>query len=537
MARVAFITTYNPGAIGVRYVGASLKAAGHEVWFIHFKEFRVIGVPPHDIEHHKRLEQYKMLYLKVIRPGTVLYIPYPVAITETEKKLLIQTLKSIKPDLIGFTFYSVTLEQVKQLTELIHKELPGVPVVWGGLHCIVRPEECIEYADIVCAGEGEEVMVEFLKHWDEFKSGKELHIPGLWFRHGNKIISSDEHPTVADLDKLPFPLVMENEILIEDDTVSDMMNKPGPFLNAHIFIFTERGCPYQCAYCIHSMLKPVGFKKFRRRSVDNVLAETADRVNRLGMKHIIYHDEIFVTQKSWVREFTQKFKERFGKLGITYTGYIHPMTTDYEMLEWMFDAGLTVTGMGIQSGSERVCKEVFNRPWIPDKIIAMSEMLSKFPFKQVQYEVIVNNVFETDEDRRETLEFLLKLTPPFDIELFALMIYPICALIDQKPLVEKLDEKNMLFWNMLYHLPGIKEIDRNFIRELSNNQYLREHPEELEKFLIAITNINKEKRRLQWEKFSAEKRLTEFTKQPAVSEKNLVRRALRKAKRLLVPQS
>lgn len=536
MARVAFITTYNPGAIGVRYIGANLKASGHEVWFVHFKEFRTLALPSNDYEQHQRMEKHKMLFLKVIRPGYHLYIPYPTDITEREKHLLIQALKSIRPDLIGFTFYSVTLEQVKMLTELIHQQLPGIPIMWGGIHCIVHPEECIKYADIVCSGEGEEVTLQLLAQWDDYKKGKEINLPGLWFRYNNKIISSNEHPIVQELDKLPFPLVGENELLIENDTISDMMNKPGEFLSAHIYVFTERGCPYKCTYCIHSMLQPKGFKTFRRRSPENVLAETAERVKQLGMKHIIYHDEIFVIQRSWVREFTQKFKERFGKYGITYTGYIHPLTTDYEMLEWMFDAGLTVTGMGIQTGSERVCKEVYKRPWNPEKIIEMSENLSKFPFKQVQYEIITNSVFETDDDRRQTLEFLLKLYPPFDVELFGLVIYPISELINQKPLVEKLDEKNMLFWNMLYHLPGIKGIDRNFIRQLSCNQYLREYPEELEKFLIALTTINKQQRELQWETTQLQKQLATKSTDQHFGIKEVVRRALRKAKHLLLPQ-
>ncbi|MCD6384813.1 B12-binding domain-containing radical SAM protein [Candidatus Sumerlaeota bacterium] len=535
MPRMVFITTYNPGAIGPRYIGANLKSAGHEVWFVHFKEMRTAGVPTFDYEHHRRLDETGMLFLRIPRPGYVLYVPYPKPITETEKQLLVKCLKEIKPDIIGFSFYSVTLEQVKQLTALIREELPGIPIMWGGLHCIVRPEECIQYADIVCAGEGEEVTVQLLNNWDEYKKGKIPEIPGLWFRQGEKIISSSEHPVVQDLDKLPIPLAMENELLIEDDVVSEKMNEPGDFLNAHIYIFTERGCPYKCAYCIHSMLRHKGFKRFRRRSVDSVLAETADRVNRLGMKHIIYHDEIFVIQREWVREFTRKFKEQFGKYGITYTGYVHPMTTDYEMLSWMVDAGLTVTGVGIQSGSERVCKEVYHRPWMPDETIKLSEMLSKFPLKQVQYEVITNSVFETDDDRRETLEFLLKLYRPFDIELFGLVVYPICALIYEKPLVDHIDEKNLLFWNMLYHLTGVNGVDKDYIRELSTNSYLREHPEELEKFVIAVTTIHKERQQLEWEKHQLNKALSfqQTEQQPGV--RDLVKKALRKAKLSLLP--
>ncbi len=534
MARIAFITTYNPGAIGPRYIGAQLKAAGHEVWFVHFKELRAKGVPTHDYEHHKRLEKDSMLYLKIPRPGYVLYVPYPEPITDTERQLLVKSLKDIRPDVIAFSFFSVNLGLVKELTSMLRDEMPGIPIIWGGLHCIVKPEECIEHADIVCAGEGEEIMVQLMEHWDEYKSGTIPEIPGLWFRDGDRIISSDAHPVVEDLDSLHFPLAGENELLIEDDTISNKMSEPGDFLNAHIYLFTERGCPYRCAYCIHSMLNHKGFKKFRRRSVDNVMAETADRVNRFGMRHIIYHDEIFVIQRDWVREFTQKFKENFGQYGITYTGYVHPMTTDREMLEWMFDAGLTVTGMGIQTGSERMCG-VYDRPWMPEKTIELSRLLSTFPFKHVQYEVITNSVFERDEDRRETLEFLLSLHRPFDIELFGLVIYPICALVNKEPEVDTLDEKKLLFWNMLYHLTGVKGIGKDYIRELSHNDYFREHPEELEKMVVAVSDMNKKQRALEWEHYTAQKQLECIEAGAGQPDRdNLVRRAARKAKRILL---
>jgi radical SAM superfamily enzyme YgiQ (UPF0313 family) len=371
----------------------------------------------------------------------------------------------------------------------------------------VKPDECIQYADIVCSGEGEEITLELLNRWDDYKAGNIPEIPGLWFRQGDKIISSDAHPVVEDLDKLPIPLAGYNEILIEDDQLSDKMEKPGDFLNTHIYIFSERGCPYRCAYCIHSMLKYPGFKKFRRRSVDNLLMEIDDRINRLGMRHLILHDEILGIQRDWVQEFTCKFKERYAGQGITFTGYVHPLTTDREMLEWLIDAGLTVTGMGIQTGSEKTCKE-YDRPWIPDKVLAMSKLLSEYTFKQVQYEVIVNSPFETDEERRETLEFLLKLSRPFNIELFGLVVYPICALNNRDQVEPDLDCKKMLFWNMLYHMTGIDHIDKDLIREMSRNEYYMNHPEELERLVQGMWDLNDQKRTYKWEAV-VQKRISE----------------------------
>ena len=490
--RVALITIYNPGAAGMRYVAGSIKAAGHEASLISFKELRSTSIPSDEVSRHKELKKIRdVLYIVSPFPGKVTYLPYPTLITDKEKQLLVELLRDqLKVDLVGFSFFSVTHGVVKNLTEDIHEKMPGVPVIWGGLHCIVAPEECIGSADIVCTGEGEESITELLERWDEYREKGALNVPGLWFRKPDgEIVRNPDRPLIQDMDSIPFPVFAENEYLIDDNKISDKMNKPGPFLNAHVYTFTERGCPYKCTYCIHSILKKRGYKKFRRRSVDNVLEEVRDRVERLGMKHLIFHDEIFIINKKWISEFAEKFRTRFHEPhGITFTGYVHPMTTDAEMLDMMVKAGLSRVGMGIQSGSERINKEIFERVHCPEESVKMAEMLSQYDFEIIQYDLLVNNPFEEEEDRRQSFELLMRFPPPFSPGLFGIAIYKHSKLGEMKPPREGYDEKACLFWNMLYHLTGMKTISRENIRRISENPYYREHPRELEQLVVDMYN-------------------------------------------------
>lgn len=504
MSRIMFITTYNPGVIGIRYVGACLKREGHEVWFVHFKEFRPCTVPTKDWKKHQELSESAVKYVYFQHPGYRVYAPYPTPITDKERELLIDFIRDKKPDVIGFSLFSVTLDVVKDLTALIKKQFPDIPVAWGGVHCILRPEECIKYADIVCAGEGEDAFPALLRDWDNYKSGKIPEIPGLWFRLGDKIFPSDENP-IVDVEKVPFPMMMENEIVIDDDQISYKMNEPNVYIHNQIYVFTERGCPYKCSYCIHSMLKIPGFKKFRRRSVQSVLDEVGVRVNKYGFKHIIFHDEILGIDKSWVRDLTRGFKERFTPLGITFTGYVHPMTTDAEMLEWLVDAGMTRAGMGIQSGCEYTNTMIYDRDWTPDKIIELSRLLSKYTFEEVQYDLLTHNPYEKEEHRRETLEFLLKLCPPFHVEPFSLVIYDLTRLAHKDLPKYGVDLQENLFWNMLYFMTGLKGRDADFIRDCSNNKYFRESPEVLEEFVAELLKLDKMEWQRTWELHNVKK--------------------------------
>ncbi|MFH0792621.1 MAG: cobalamin-dependent protein [bacterium] len=487
MAKVVMTTLFNPGSAGARYVAASCKAAGHEVSIIHFKEFRAVEVPTEDEEHHRRLVRDKLKYLAVHRPGKLIYVPYPTPITEREYEIYLEEIERRKPDVVAISMYTVTYEVARQLTELMHERFPGLPVIWGGLHTILAPQQCIETADVVCTNEGEDAFVEFLEKLDNFKAGEEINIQGMWFHYSDgRIVKCAERPLIQNLDKLPFPIYGEDEIVIEDDAISDKMMRVGDFLNAHVYLFTERGCPYKCSYCVHSILNNMGHAAFRRRTVDNVLDEVELRIQTLGMTHFVFHDEIFIIQKPWIMEFARKFRDRFKSRGITFTGYVHPLTTDEEMMAAMFDAGMNRSGMGIQSGSEYTLKKVFDRPYYPDKMRAMTKLLSKYDFEDKQFEIIVNNHYETEEDRRNTLELLLTLEPPFEVETFNLLVYETSKLAEYKPLMEKVDPNEQLFWSSLYHLTSVPEFDRDTIRKMSYDTYLRQNPKVLEKIVVDV---------------------------------------------------
>ena len=497
MARIVIVTLYNPGSAGARYVAASLRAAGHDVWLLHFKEFRFKMVPSDQGIEDDGQDNRDLMYVRIRRPGAYICLPYTTRITDREKELFLGELERLKPDLVGFSFYTVTAPIAEELTARIHAALPGTPVLWGGIHAILDPEDAIAHADIVCDGEGEEVTVELLERWDEYRAAGALDLPGLWFRRGDEVVRNPRRPACQDLDRLAFPQYAVQELMIDDDVLSDKFSHKGEHTNTNILVFTERGCPFHCSYCVHSILhEDPSFSRIRRRSVDNVLEECEGLYADHGVRHFLIHDEIFAIQKPWIREFCEKFRARFRVRGCSFTGYVHPQTTDAEMIEWLWQAGMTVTGMGVQTGSPRVASEVFERPFHPEKTIEMSRLLARYPFEKVQYEMLVYNPFETEAERRETFDFLLKLAPPFDIECFDLVLYPTCKLGRRTPPEGTLDMGEMTFYNMLYFLAGVAEIERDALRRWADDPWYREHPEALEAVAIPIIRLHEEQRRL-----------------------------------------
>ena len=499
MKKAAILTFYNPGNIGARYVAAALKAAGVEPYLIHVKQFYTEPwVRRDDLAHIRRVESDPIKKVRFTFPGWYAYAPYPMPITAREKELLADFLRVRQFDLIGLSLYTVNFDLARDLTGWLRHEMPGVPILWGGVHPTVKPDECIEVADIVCLGEGEKPLAELVRHWDEYRRGDNPPIEGLWYRRGETVVRSGRPPLMTDLDLLPMPLYGDNEILVDYDRLDERSLCDAEYLSrgTNLVVLTERGCPYACTFCIYSTLHGLypGQPRFRRRSVENVLAEVEDRVSRLGLRHIIFHDEILGMQKEWVREFAVKFKARFHSRGVTFTGYVHPLTTDEESVRLLAEAGLTQTGIGLQSGSEYTARQLFRRYHHPEKVVALSQWIQKHRIPHVQVDLLVDNPFEREEHLRETLDLLLHLEPPFVVALIGLVIYKECKLAEIAPPNFPYDEKMHLFYKMLFFLAGIADLDRKTIRAWSEDRYLREHPERLEETAVALWDVYKKKR-------------------------------------------
>jgi radical SAM superfamily enzyme YgiQ (UPF0313 family) len=101
----------------------------------------------------------------------------------------------------------------------------------------------------------------------------------------------------------------------------------------------------------------------RRRSVDIVIEELVQAKRTLGIKSVMFYDDVFTVNPRWLREFAPRYKR---EVGLPFWCYTYPTTTHKEDLLLLKDAGLKSITMGIQSGSPEML-DVFNRPVAQDK--------------------------------------------------------------------------------------------------------------------------------------------------------------------------
>ncbi len=357
-------------------------------------------------------------------------------------------------DLIGISLLSSAFRNSKQITEALRKNV-GCPIIWGGKHPTVDPEECIKYADMICLSEGEDSLIEIVENLKEGKSCE--NVQGLWLRRGDQIIKNPLRPIEMDLDKFLFPdyslkdkFVLDREIL----TIRPLENRDLDHMRQWYPIMMTRGCPNCCTFCTNST--DLRLRHMRARSIDNVIAEVKGWLkNHPQTKRIFFRDDcISAMPLDFLREFSRRWKDEVN-LPCSCSGVIATSLDFEEKIKLLSDDGFTNLKMGIQSGCERVRRFVFARVGETDEIIMKAaQILHRYAKGKICYYMITDNPFESEEELAQSIRFTSRVPRPFSLSLYSLNFYPGTAIYNrafrEKILTDKeeaLQESTMDFKN------------------------------------------------------------------------------------------
>lgn len=327
-------------------------------------------------------------------------------------------------DLIGISVMTNFFRNVSQIT-LKLREACSIPVLWGGIHPTVRPEESLSYADMVCIGEGEEAIVELLKKMEKRQSYYDVH--GIWFKNKGTIITNPLR-SFPSLDQIPFQDYDINTHFMPNNGRIEKLNiKLLRKHNGEIYMtMATRGCPFGCTYCCNNTINAMypNQKQLRKRSIDSIIGELSEIKALFPFINCIkFEDDAFFTfSVEEIKEFCTQYK----KLGLSLIiGGVTPTTLNREKLSLLVDAGLNLLRMGIQTGSERI-KKLYNRRYSNEQVERSVKIINEFKDKirLPHYDIILDNPWETDEDLIATLMFLSKLPLPYRLQIFSMNFYP-----------------------------------------------------------------------------------------------------------------
>ena len=261
---------------------------------------------------------------------------------------ILELLKKEGPDIVGISFGTQIRFSAFDLIRLIKESFPDAPVAVGGPHPTLTAQDTLENIpeiDFAVRGEGE---ISFLNLVKSIEAGKDYSgIRGISFRDNGKVIHNPSELPIHDLDALPFPA--RDLLPIEKYDKTTILSK-----KRTLNIMTSRGCPYWCVYC--STSEQWGHR-IRHRSPKNVVDEIESIFKDYPfIEGIRFFDDVFTMDKKRVLEICDEILRR--KLNFVWECEARANTIDRELVAGMRRAGCEFIDLGIESGSDRVLKNI-----------------------------------------------------------------------------------------------------------------------------------------------------------------------------------
>jgi hopanoid biosynthesis associated radical SAM protein HpnJ len=229
------------------------------------------------------------------------------------------------------------------LAKAIKAANPNIKIAFVGPHVTVLPEKSLRDCpaiDFIVRKEFDYAVVDYAK-------GKSLEeIAGVSFLKDNKIVHNPDAPQIQNLDALPHVTEVYRRDL-------DVTRYNVPFLlHPYVSLYTTRGCPAQCTFCLWP--QTLSGHPWRKRSTDDVAAEMSKvKAYWPEVKEFFFDDDTFNIQKARTIELCAKLKP----LGLTWS-CTSRVTTDYETLKAMKEAGCRLLIVGYESGDQQILKNI-----------------------------------------------------------------------------------------------------------------------------------------------------------------------------------
>jgi len=239
--------------------------------------------------------------------------------------------------MVGFQIYDGL-----KIAKMVKEKYPDLPIVWGGWHPSILPEQTIvnECVDIVVKGQSDRTFPE-LVHVLE-KGGDLKKVEGIVFKDEKKIISNKERvfEDINHFPPLPFHLVDMEKCITGTE--------PG---EKSILYLSSYGCPHRCGFCVEPI---VCKREWTGLKAERVVEEWKFLSEKYRINTFVIADSNFFVDKQRVYDICKGVLKKKIKVKWKHANGRIPQLVKYEPEIWeaMARSGCTLINTGAESGSQ-----------------------------------------------------------------------------------------------------------------------------------------------------------------------------------------
>ena len=306
----------------------------------------------------------------------------------------------LNPDVIGVScMFTSFADDSYELTNLLRKIFPGAFIVMGGAHVSYEADSVLKNsnADAVVLKEGEITFVELLR---AISSGHAIDkIKGIAFKEPGteKFVHTLPRPNHRNLDDFPRPAYDLHDFNFYSKSIIKGQLLKG---NRIGFLFTSRGCPYDCVFC---STKIMWTRVWRAQSAERVFSDIKYLVEEFGVDEFIFNDDSFIVDRARIDKLCDLIIQEDLKINIHIQAGLTVWLLSENLLKKMVRAGLYRIRLPVETGCETTLKYI-NKPVDLIKTLEMIPALHKLGL-WVGGNFIIGFPNETRKEIWETIQY------------------------------------------------------------------------------------------------------------------------------------
>ena len=365
-----------------------------------------------------------------------------------------------KPDYVGVTASTPMLIDARHIFTLVKTILPDCKKIIGGAHASCLPLNALQEsgADAAIIGEGEYSFKEIVEErpYEE--------ISGIAFAKNGSFVINPLRKPLDDLDSLVNPahhLVPRDAYRMSPYFDVYFKDNEKPVRRASVI--TSRSCPFRCIYC---SVRAISGTKIRFRSAQNVIEELAALYFEMGVRAVMFVDDVFTFDKKRTAKICEEMIKR--KINLRWWIDTRVDLVSRDLLRLMKEAGCRFIVYGVESGSQRIL-DMLRKDITVEQVKEAFALTHKIGI-DTKANFMLGHLDETEEEVLQSIQLAKELNPAragfyLTVPLPGSHLYEIAR---QRNLIQK--DFSQFMW---YHWPvaNLSRIDGKRLKALQHYAY------------------------------------------------------------------
>lgn len=305
------------------------------------------------------------------------------------------------------------IKDAQKVSREVKKMFPQIPVVWGGWHPSLFPEQTLNEPtiDIIVKGQGEITFKELLERFETNASLEGLQ--GICYKNANNKVINNPERTMVDINNFPA----FNYDLIDIPAYMKLSGRK------QLDYISSQGCRFRCSFCADPFMYKRGWYGFNAERVGD---EIEALWKKYKFEHVHFQDETFFTNSKRVKAIAEEFIKR--KLPISWFGTMRAdqgVRLDEEVWEICKKSGLEKVMIGMEAGSQEML-DYIQKDIKLEQVFDSASKCIKYDIG-INFSIIIGFPGESEESINSTLSMvteLRKMSSKFNIGIFYYKPYP-----------------------------------------------------------------------------------------------------------------